>query len=540
MARPYGLSFLARCGLATALVGSACGDDGPSQSTDSESEGTTAGASTSTASTTITPDGSSSDATTESAQTSTGTEESSSSGPPPPLEVDVQVYTYPNQPMVADLAFSAPDLTVFVEHTTDPGVRFGAIEGDPGETWVRVRGLAPDTMHELAWSAEDASGSMGGGDVLVQTEPPISGWLPGFTIDGTGGAFGGYVLFDLLALTPDAPASLFVLDTDGVTRWHIGRSDGVVGPPSVYAGAKLRADGTVLYLRDYSLFVIDELGVELVTITSEDLGLPGLHHDVIELDNGNFLTLSYTFRDIDYPDIGTAHVAGDLIVEVTPDGEIVWEWDSFDHLDPQRRRLGFDEVILDPATLENAHDWTHGNGIVYDAASDTVLFSMRHQDWLVQIDRASGDILWRFGAEGDFTLTQGTWPYHQHSPQWQADGSLLLYDNGLGNPDVPFPMQTSRAVHYSIDTNTMEVTQEWEDSAEDFMSIIAGDADRLPDGSILVTDSAIDLHVSPQAIHARVREIDEDATDPQWTFTTELGNFIYRCIASDRLPGETP
>lgn len=538
MARPYGLSFITRCGLATALVGSACGDDDPSQSTDSDTESTSTEAST-TAPTTITPDGSSSDATTESTQTSTVTNESSSSGPPPPLEVDVQVYTYPNQPMVADLAFSAPDLTVLVEHTTDPGVRFGVIEGDAGETWVRVRGLAPETMHELAWSAEDASGSMGGGEVLVQTELPLPGWLPGFTIEGNGEAFGGYVLFDLLALSPDAPASLFVLDTDGVTRWHIGRSDGVIGPPSVYAGAKLRDDGTILYLRDYSLFVIDELGVELVRITSEDVGLPGLHHDVIELDNGNFLTLSYTFRDIDYPDIGTAHVAGDLLVELTPDGEIVWEWDSFDHLDPQRRPFGFDEVILDPATLENAYDWTHGNGIIYDAASDTVLFSARHQDWLVQIDRASGDVLWRFGAEGDFTLTQGTWQYHQHSPQWQEDGTLLLYDNGFGNPGVPSPMQTSRAVRYAIDTNTMEVTQQWENS-EGSLSIIAGDADRLPDGSILVTDSAIDLHVSPQSIYARVREVDEDSADTQWSFTTDLGNFIYRCIASNRLPGETP
>jgi hypothetical protein len=543
MAHPYALSFMARCSLATVLVGSACGDDGPAQSTETDSDGSTsADASTSTSS--VSADVSTSDATTEGAQTSSTTDadESSSSGPPPPLEVDVEVFTYPNQPMVVDLAFSAPDLTVFVEHTTDPGVHFGPAEGDPGETWVRVRGLAPDTMHTLAWSAEDASGSMGGGEVLVQTEAPLPGYLPGFTIDGSGDGYGGYVLFDLLALNPMAPASLFVLDTDGVTRWHIGRSDGVIGPPSVFAGAKLRPDGTLIYLRDYSLYVIDEMGVELVTITSADLGLPGLHHDVIELDNGNFLTLSYTFRDIDYPDIGTAHVAGDLLVEVSPDGEIVWEWDTFDHLDPQRRRLGFDEVILDPATLESAHDWTHGNGILYDVATDTVTYSMRHQDWVVQIDRASGDILWRFGNEGDFALTGGTWQYHQHSPQWQADGSLLLYDNGIGNPDLADPLETSRAARFSIDPVAMEAAMEWEDSAEDFLSIIAGDADRLPDGSILVTDSAIDLHLGPQAIHARVRELDEsDATDvPQWSFTTELGNFIYRCTASDRLPGEIP
>jgi hypothetical protein len=369
---------------------------------------------------------------------------------------------------------------------------------------------------------------------------PLPGFLPSFAIEGSGDGYGGYVLFDLLALNPAAPASLFVVDTDGVTRWHIGRSDGVIGPPAVFAGAKQRADGTLLFLRDFSLFVVDEMNLEIVAISSTDLGLPGLHHDVIELDNGNFLTMSYTFRDIDYPDIGLTHVAGDLLVEVTPDGDVVWVWDSFDHLDPQRRRDGFDDLIFDPATLQNGNDWTHGNGLVYDAATDTVLFSMRHQDWIVAIDRATGDLLWRLGFEGDFTLTSGTWQFHQHSPEWQADGTLLLYDNGVGNPDLPDPMETSRAVRYSIDTGTMEVAQEWEDEAEDFLSIIAGDADRLPDDSILVTDSAIDLHLGPQAIYARVREIDEPTSDtPQWSFTTELGSFIYRCTATPLLPGET-
>ena len=538
MARSYGLSSLARCGLAILVVGSACGDDGATQATDSDSEGTTTAGATGT---TIDPDGATGDEATAGVQTSSGADESSSSGAPPPLEVEVEAFTYPNQPMVVDLAFSAPNLTVSVEHASDPGVRFAAVEGQAGQTWIRARGLLPDAMHALTWTAEAPSGSTDAGELTVETEAALPGFLPGFEIEGSGRGYGGYVLFDLLALTPDAPASLFVVDTEGATRWHIGRSDGVIGPPSVFAGAKLRPDGSLLFLRDYSLFVIDEMGVEQVAISSAELGLPGLHHDVIELDDGNFLSMSYAFRDIEYPDIGVAHVAGDLLVEVTPEGEIVWEWDAFDHLDPQRRREGFDEIILDPATLENAHDWTHGNGIVYDAATDTVLFSLRHQDWLVQIDRQSGDVLWRLGSEGDFALDQGTWQFHQHSPEWQADGTLLLYDNGLGNPELPFPEETSRAVRYALDTDAMTATQVWEDGAEDFMTIIAGDADRLPDGSILVTDSAIDLHVAPQAIHARVREVDERTSDvPQWSFTTALGSFIYRCTASVRLPGELP
>lgn len=521
-------------GLMIVLSSVACGDDLPADTMDGGSSNGSGDSTT----------GSSNDGSTTLDASSTGVDPDdgstgSSSDDGTPLEVEAQAYTYPNQPMVIDVAFSAPDLAVELTHATDPGVRTGPIPSSPDETWIRVRGLAPDTAHDLDWQVEAPDGRTATGQLTVQTETALPGYLPGFTIEGSGDGFGGYVLFDLLELTPEAPASLFLLDTEGTTRWHIGRSDGVVGPASVFAGVKIRDDGTLLYIRDYTLFVIDEMGTELTALTSAELGLPGLHHDVIELPTGNFLALSYTFRDIVYPDLGSTFVAGDLIVEIDPAGSVVWEWDSFDHLDPQRRREGFEELIFDIETLQNAQDWTHGNGLVYDEATDTILFSMRHQDWVIQVDHATGAVDWRLGEEGDFTLTAGTWQYHQHSPQWQDDGSLLLYDNGLGNPGLPDPMETSRAVRYSLDTGAMTATQEWEDEAEDFMAPIAGDADRLPDGSILVTDSSIDMAIG--MIYARVREIDEDdAANPQWSFTTEIGTFIYRCVASMRLPGETP
>lgn len=536
MARFLGLPLGAWCGAAALLLNTACGDDGPAQDDGSGSSGSTTDDVT--GSTTQEPS-------TSSTEPDTTADESSTGEPLPPLELEVQAFTYPNQPMVIDLAFSAPDLEVTIEHATDPGIRSAVIEGNPGETWVRVRGLLPDAEHPLSWAAQAPDDRTDEGELSVQTEAALPGFVPSFTIEGPNGGqgegYGGYVLFDLLALTPRSPAALFVLDTEGVTRWHLGRSDGLIGATAVFAGAKLRPDGTLLYLRDLTLYVVDEMGMEQLVISSQDLGLPGLHHDVIELPSGNFLALSYVFRDIDYPDIGLTHVAGDLIVEISPEGEVVWEWDSFDHLDPLRRRDGFDDLIIDPDTGTFGNDWTHGNGIVYREETDSITFSMRHQDWIVEIDHATGDLLWRLGSEGDFTLDQGTWQYHQHSPEWQADGTLLLYDNGLGNPDLPNPQETSRAVRYSVDTGTMTVSQEWEDAAEDFVAPIAGDADRLPDGSILVTDSSIGLGMGPQAIYARVREIDERTSDtPQWSFTTELGTFVYRCIATERLPGETP
>ena len=523
--------------MSTLLALSACGDDLPSSSGNGSSGGATdTGGNTDT---TGAPTPAPADSSTSITATGTGGSESegTSSSGVEPIDVDVEVFTYASQPMVVDLAFSEPDLVASIEHNSDPGVRFGPVAGEDGETWVRVRGLAPETMHELDWSVEAPSGATDEGQTSFETLAPLPGFVPSFNIEGSGDGYGGLVLFDLLALTPEAPASLFMIDTHGQTRWHTGRMDGIVGPATVFAGAKILDDGSLMFLRNFTLFVIDELGVEQVALTSEAMGLLGLHHDVIELPNGNFLALSFIFRDIDYPDLGLTHVAGDLIVEIDRTGNIVWEWDSFDHLDPLRRREGFDVLIFDVETGENGQDWTHGNGVIYDEASDTVLFSARHQDWLIQIDRSTGDVLWRLGPEGDFGLDSGEFFYHQHSPQWQDDGTLLLYDNGVGNPNLDDALETSRAIRYDLDEGTMMATQVWEDAAEDFVAPIAGDADRLPDGSILVTDSSIDMNIGQ--IHARVREIDEETSDtPQWSFSTDIGTFIYRCVPSLRLPGE--
>ena len=61
----------------------------------------------------------------------------------------------------------------------------------------------------------------------------------------------------------------------------------------------------------------------------------------------------------------------------------------------------------------DANDWTHGNAVV-ETPDGALLYSCRHQDWLIKIDYAngvgSGDVIWRLGKEGDFTY-DSTDPY---------------------------------------------------------------------------------------------------------------------------------
>jgi arylsulfate sulfotransferase len=88
-------------------------------------------------------------------------------------------------------------------------------------------------------------------------------------------------------------------------------------------------------------------------------------------------------------------------------------------------------------------DWTHSNAIVYSPDDGNLLLSIRHQNWIVKIDyrdgHGAGDVLWRLGQGGDFTLQGGTdptdWFYAQHAPSFTSPNtagvfSLVLFDNG--------------------------------------------------------------------------------------------------------------
>jgi hypothetical protein len=161
---------------------------------------------------------------------------------------------------------------------------------------------------------------------------------------------------------------------------------------------------------------------------------------------------------------------------------------------------------------------------------------MRHQDWIVGIDHETGEVKWKLGAEGDFALDSGRWFFHPHSPERQSDGGLLLYDNGVENPDIPDPMERSRAVRYALDFDAMTADQVWEDDEQDVMSPVMGDANHMQGGHVLVLDSA--LGFGQGAVHARIRELDPEG-DPQrvWSMTTPPGYYAYRSLPVDRMVG---
>ena len=225
-----------------------------------------------------------------------------------------------------------------------------------------------------------------------------------------------------------------------------------------------------------------------------NITLQAFSHDVLALPNGHKVLLASTVQPFSnlpgFP--GSTNVLGDVLIDVDQNYNPDWVWNTFDHLDVNRHPMQFP-------------DWTHGNALLYSADDHDLLFSMRHQNWIVKIDfqdgTGTGNILWHLGYQGDFTLVGGTdptdWFYAQHGMNFfstNTSGVFLLgmFDNGndrqfpagvtCGAAGAP-PCEYSTVPVLQIDENAKTATfvSHYMPPASMY-SFWGGQADLLPNG----------------------------------------------------------
>jgi arylsulfate sulfotransferase len=233
-------------------------------------------------------------------------------------------------------------------------------------------------------------------------------------------------------------------DIEGVKQLPNGHFLITIGDGSGFAGTATA--NNIIAIREIDLtggivreISIDDLNTELVA-AGYNLALRQFHHDVTPLPNGHWLVLSNTLKT--YTNVtgfpGTSNVLGDVIVDLDENLQPVWVWNEFDHLDVNRHPLAFP-------------DWTHTNAVIYSPSDGNIMVSMRSQNWVIKVayndGAGNGDVLWRLGAGGDFTLVGGTdpvdWQYAQHYPSLFTPNSsgvfsLGLMDNGNARVFPPF------------------------------------------------------------------------------------------------------
>jgi arylsulfate sulfotransferase len=262
-------------------------------------------------------------------------------------------------------------------------------------------------------------------------------------------------------------------------------------------------------------------------------------HDVLTLPNGHWVTIgvvSKIFTDLPgYP--GTTNVTGDAVVDIDPNGNVVWGWSAFDHLDVNRH-------------LQGLPDWTHSNALVY-TADGNLLISMRHQSWILKLDYSNGtgtgNILWKLGEDGDFNLSGGDpsqWFYGQHDPVILSTSgeqtTMAVYDDGNLRIDAggvacgssaSAPACYSRAVILEIDEGTRIASVLWQD-LPGFFSPWGGSIGTLSNGDVEFDSSQPSGAVSSQIMEVTPADI------PQTVWQMHIsGEWAYR---GKRIPSLYP
>lgn len=242
---------------------------------------------------------------------------------------------------------------------------------------------------------------------------------------------------------------------------------------------------------------------------------PDHHHDARLMRNGNVLMLG--IEEVP-PDVaakvrgglpGSEHegvMCSDKVIEMTKEGDIVWEWHAWQHLDPEVDRIT-------PQDLRD--EWTHAN-TVDELTDGDILVNFRNISTIAIIERRTGKIRWRLGPE---VLAQ------QHHPSLLPNGNILVFDNGVHRANNPLTF--SRVLE--IDPVTKRIVWSYQDRPMfNFYSPYESSAQRLPNGNTFICEGVFGrlFEVTPE------REVVWEYINPYFGEAGLLGenNWLFRAF----------
>jgi hypothetical protein len=332
---------------------------------------------------------------------------------------------------------------------------------------------------------------------------PVTVFPKGTTIYEPDRCFNGYTL--ILLDGSDGPwVGLIDMNGRTVHRWQMegGHEAGYV------PRARLFPDGRLIVLRSQGSFGTGRAQEyvwdgELVWQYEPPGGLLP-HHDLEKTADGNTLLIcreevpDEIRRKAREPE-RREKLYSDVIQEVSPDKEIVWEWHQYEHLDIGRRV----QVPAPPrwwAGPENntLPDWTHTNTVQaipenrwFDAGDarfrpGNVLISLRQLDVVLLVDRETGKIVWEYSGDYKGGLS-GQHDSHMIEKGIPGAGNIIMFDNGAS--PVTDLSHCGCSFVLEIDPTTDEVVWVY-DRREQFHSNFTSSCQRLPNGNTLILESA--------------------------------------------------
>jgi len=432
------------------------------------------------------------------------------------------VVTTTNEPQVAQYTINPPaDANVSIEFGTDTSYGLTTwMQAAPtggGAVSIYVAGMRANTLYHMRAVIQfTGSNTVDDSDHTFTTSAFPANEIPSVTATTTPGMTpqSGVELLDVFESAQTPQVGVEVTDLSGNILWgYLANSPaGYIADP-----AKLMPNGHFLIQFgasqpdgvDSELEEVDLGGNVIWQMTAADLNqalasatcagcnitVVGTHHDVAILPNGHLILIAAQQQSLSglIGEPSPITVTGDVLIDLDQNHKPVWLWSEFDHLDVNRHPMSFP-------------DWTHTNSVVYSPDDHDLIVSMRHQDWVIKVDyddgQGTGNILWKLGYQGDFTLINGTdpvdWQYAQHDanlPTANSSGSfrLMMFDNGNNrvldsDGDIcgatGQPTCYSRVPIYTLDESAKTATIDWVDNLSPVFSTFGGNARLLANGNV--------------------------------------------------------
>ncbi|MFC1498169.1 aryl-sulfate sulfotransferase [Verrucomicrobiota bacterium] len=330
--------------------------------------------------------------------------------------------------------------------------------------------------------------------------------ITGLTVNKLWKAHHGFTLYAPLG---SKKARLVDMGGDSVNEWSLPNS------PALYA--ELLPNTNLLlagHVENGPLADMEGAGGVIVELDWEGKEVwryedPYLHHACCRLDNGNTLVLKWekvADEQVEKIQGGfegserNGEMYADVIQEIDTSGKAVWEWKAVDHLDVEKDKI---------CPLCERDEWSGGNAISV-FADGSIMLSCRRTNTVCKIDKASGDIVWRWGA-GEIG--------HQNGATVLENDNVLLFDNGLHAEGIHHPF--SRVLEVNPETSQMVWNYRDEDNDNViFYSCFMSGCQRLPNGNTLIAE----------ANFGRIFEVTKrgetvwEYVNPEFTDLPEYGN----------------